>query len=404
MATTPANPIGDADVVVTNVDGQSATLASGFRYLLPLTVDSVGPPAANACGGGAARSYTMFGTGFITGTTVTFGELEPFVYSGGGSDVMEVQIPASPTLGPVDVVVATPEGQSLTLPNGFTYILAPCVDSFEPTEGPITGGTSITITGRFFVDGATVNVGSRSATNVVFNGSTELVVTTPPGDFPGQTYVDVTNPDGEFGSFSPFTYLAPPPTITSVEPGTGSFFGGTDVTITGTGFFNGARVTFDGFDADSVVFVDSTSLVATVPPGGETGPVDVVVTNSDNQSVTLVNGLTYVAPTQLTKTDWQVDFTFTGGDFRLEVFIEQDIETLSGSNRDNNAELDVLTTGRVVGSSITVTFALSNGGISRGSVTCTGVINGGSPQTISGTFTSPTTEAVGATSGSCTMS
>lgn len=402
-ATTPTGAVGNVDVVVTNVDGQNATLADGFAYLVPLTVDSIRRDAAPACGGGAVPGNTIWGTGFVTGTTVQYGEADLFTYTGPEAAVMEVPIPASTTLETVDIVLTSPDGQSVTLADAFTFILAPCVDSFSPTEGPIAGGTSITITGRFFVDGATVAVGSRSATDVVFNSSTELVATTPAGEAPGGASVTVTNPDGEFGSLSPFDYLASPPTITSVDPDEGSASSGADVTITGTGFFDGVVVTFGALEANPVILVDSTSLLATVP-GQDPGPVDVVVTNRDGQSATLADGFTYVAPTQLTKTDWQVDFTFLGGDFRLQVFFEQDGESLAGSNRDNNAELDVITTGRVIGSTIVVTFELSNGGSSRGNVTCTGDIVGTSPQTISGTFTSPSTDAVGGTSGTCTMS
>lgn len=106
-------------------------------------------------------------------------------------------------------------------------------------------------------------------------------------------------------------------------------------------------------------------------------------------------------PTQLTKTGWQVDFLFLGGSDRLQVQFTQTGDVLSGSNRDNNAELDIVTTGTVTGNTVVVTFTLSNGGSPRGSVTCTGTIDAGPPQTISGTFTAPTKDGVGGTDGSC---
>ena len=106
-------------------------------------------------------------------------------------------------------------------------------------------------------------------------------------------------------------------------------------------------------------------------------------------------------PTQLTKTGWQVGFLYLGGSDRLQVEFTQTGDVLSGSNRDNNSELDIVTTGTVTGDTVVVTFTLSNGGSPRGSVTCTGTIDAGPPQTISGTFTAPTKDGVGGTEGSC---
>jgi hypothetical protein len=202
----------------------------------------------------------------------------------------------------------------------------------------------------------------------------------------------------------------PPPTtggtvtVTSITPNTGLVTGGTSVTVAGSGFGVGPTVTFGGTAASGVAVNSSVSLTATVP-ARTAGAVDVVVANTDGSNATLANGYTYVPlPTQRTKNDWQVDFAFLGGSDRLEVQILQSGGTLSGSGRDNNAEVDFVTTGSITANTINVTFTLSNGGSSRGSVTCTGSIDAGPPQTISGSFTSPTNEAVGGTSGSCDFS
>ena len=194
-------------------------------------------------------------------------------------------------------------------------------------------------------------------------------------------------------------------TVTGVSPASGPVAGGTSITVTGTGFVVGATVNLvhdaDVHPASGVAIISSTSLTATVPahPAGVMG---VVVAIPGGASATLANAYTYVPePTQLAKADWQVDFVFLGGSDRLDVRMEQNGAVLSGSGRDNNAEVDFVTSGMVTANSLTVTFTLSNGGSPRGSVTCTGTIDAGPPQTISGTFTSPTIEAVGGTSGSC---
>ena len=64
-----------------------------------------------------------------------------------------------------------------------------------------------------------------------------------------------------------------------VSPGSGKAVGGDTVNIRGTGFTDGATVSFDGKAAE-VKFVDSTWLTVRTP-GHNAGRVDIVVTNLD---------------------------------------------------------------------------------------------------------------------------
>ena len=73
------------------------------------------------------------------------------------------------------------------------------------------------------------------------------------------------------------TVLCQTPTYTSVDVSSGSYLGGTAVVITGTGFVDGATVTYGGSPA-SVTFVSSTTLNTTTP-GHAAGAVDIVITN-----------------------------------------------------------------------------------------------------------------------------
>jgi hypothetical protein len=77
-----------------------------------------------------------------------------------------------------------------------------------------------------------------------------------------------------------------------ITPDTGSYLGGTNVTITGTNFLSGATVTFDGLPATGVNVVNANEITA-VTPAHAAGVVDVTVTNPDLQSDTMVNGYTY---------------------------------------------------------------------------------------------------------------
>ncbi len=83
------------------------------------------------------------------------------------------------------------------------------VVSVSPSDGPITGNTTITITGTGFVSGATVTVGSGSCASVSFVSATQLTCVTPAHAAGWQT-LTVTNPGGQSASLpSAFAFNAP---------------------------------------------------------------------------------------------------------------------------------------------------------------------------------------------------
>ena len=79
----------------------------------------------------------------------------------------------------VTVSVTNLGSQSGSLASGFTYVVLPTVSSVSPNNGPIAGGTGVTITGTNFAAGATVTFGGTAATNVVVVSSTSITATTP---------------------------------------------------------------------------------------------------------------------------------------------------------------------------------------------------------------------------------
>src|SRR5205085_11196199 len=82
----------------------------------------------------------------------------------------------------------------------------------------------------------------------------------------------------------------PAPTVSNINPNSGTTAGGTSVTITGTNFVSGATVKLGGTAATGIVVSNSTTITATTPAHAA-GTADVVVTNPDNQSGTLTDGL-----------------------------------------------------------------------------------------------------------------
>ena len=79
-----------------------------------------------------------------------------------------------------------------------------------------------------------------------------------------------------------------------VAPGSGPTTGGTNVTITGTGFQVGSTVTFGGV-AGTVTGGSGSTQLSVTTPAHAAGQVDVAVTNPDGQSATAQNGFTYTS-------------------------------------------------------------------------------------------------------------
>lgn len=93
---------------------------------------------------------------------------------------------------------------------------------------------------------------------------------------------------------TPPTPTAGSPSITAIDPRTGSTGGGTAVKITGTGFQSGATVTV-GDDSRAASVENSTTIHVTTPVHAA-GTVDVVVTNPGGQAARLTGAYTYASP------------------------------------------------------------------------------------------------------------
>jgi hypothetical protein len=117
-ANTPPHAQGTVNVTVTNSDGQSGTLASGFTFVaLAPTVTSVSPNSGPTGGG---TRVTLTGMNFLSGATVTFGgAAATSVVVLSATQISAVTPPHRS--GGVNIVVTNPGGQLGTLASGFTY-------------------------------------------------------------------------------------------------------------------------------------------------------------------------------------------------------------------------------------------------------------------------------------------
>lgn len=183
-------------------------------------------------------------------------------------------------LGGVLLAAAAACGKDSTGPKATP----PAVSSVSPSEGTV--GTELTITGNGFRAGATVRVGTLSATVVQVANATTLYASVPAGVAAGQTYgVTVSNTDGGTITYAN-AFTAVPPTLMYVNGATRpSANAGSTVILEGrafgdaqgTGqvlFSNGAGSTIPAIIASPDDWTDAF-IVTTVPAGAATGEVKV---------------------------------------------------------------------------------------------------------------------------------
>jgi titin len=137
------------------------------------------------------------------------------------------------------------------------------------------------------VGGATTNY--SDTTQVLDGGGHDA------GHCVGSTYVS-----GRMDESHPWTLVSPPvqggPTVTGLNPSSGSAAGGTQITISGSGFTGVSQVRFGATPATSFTFVSDSQATALAPGGS--GKVDVTVTAGGATSPVNQPGdqYTYISP------------------------------------------------------------------------------------------------------------
>ncbi len=193
-ATSPSESPVTVDVTVTNPGGTSPlSAADRFSYFATPAVTSVSPASGYTTGG---TPVTITGTGFTGASALRFGTATAaFTVT---SDTQIVATSPSETSGTVDVSVTNPVATSVVSPSdrfSFTVVPAPAVSAVSPSSGPLTGGTSTTISGTNFVQVSGVSFGPVPASSFTVNSATQITAVSPAGTT-GTVDVTVTNPGG----------------------------------------------------------------------------------------------------------------------------------------------------------------------------------------------------------------
>lgn len=280
------------DVGVANPDVEPVLLDNAFVYVAPPVerITAINPSRGSADGG---EAVIIKGTDFAEGVVVSF-------FGRPATDVivlnpstLRVTTPAGP-LGPVSVNVRNPGEAPYTREKAFRYVDQPprVVRSVRPARGAQAGGTKVTITGSGFASGATVTFGPDPARKVTVESSTRITAVTPAGTL-GPVPVGVQNPGLPVALRDDAFRYVEAPTITGIRPADGPADGGSKVTITGTGFLDGATVTIGGKPAKAVKVVSPNQITARTPAGKAGATVAVTVRNPGQPVATAKKAFVY---------------------------------------------------------------------------------------------------------------
>ena len=144
----------------------------------------------------------------------------------------------------------------------------PILASVAPAAGP--PGQAVTLTGSGFRAGGAVFFGDSAAGAVVVESATLITCTAPSGpESETGAVVDVTvqNTDGQFSVAAGGFDFTEPPVPLSAAPSTAPSYGGTEVTVTGTGITSLTKVFLDGTEVGGATLFPPTSLKFPMPEG-----------------------------------------------------------------------------------------------------------------------------------------
>jgi hypothetical protein len=177
-AVTPAEVGGTRPVYVITPGGRSS--AGTFTFVAsPPSVTAVTPSSGPKAGG---TTVTITGTGFGGATKVAFGAVLATNFTVVSATEITAVTPGQGA-GTRPVLVTTAlEGTSSSggPPDTFTYIAStPSVASVSPQSGPVSGGTTVTITGTGFTGTTKVAFGPVAAGSFTLVSDSEITAVTP---------------------------------------------------------------------------------------------------------------------------------------------------------------------------------------------------------------------------------
>jgi Leucine-rich repeat (LRR) protein len=227
-------------------------------------------------------SVTIIGQYFVSVSSVKFNNVSA-TFTVNSSTQITATVPVGATTGPIKVITATGEVESVS--EYYVTMLTPVITSFTPIAGLV--GSTVIITGNYFVDLTDVNFNGITATYTV-NSVTQITATVPAGTTTGP--ITITTDLGTVTSDTDYTPVLAP-SISSFTPS--SAFANTAVQITGSEFTFVSSVAFNNKTASYTV-VTSQGIKATIPSIATTGFI--TVTTAGGTATTDPSVFTVIIP------------------------------------------------------------------------------------------------------------
>lgn len=199
-ATTPARVAGPVTVDVVTPGGTArASDVFVFEASVP-TITSFTPSFGSTTG---TTSVVITGTNFVGATAVSIVGTAATSFTVNSATQITAISAAGTGSGSITVTTA---GGTATSAGEFTYVAPPGITSLDVETGPVTGGTTVVITGTGFTGTTSVTFGGTAAA-IVSVTVTQITVTTPARDA-GNVAVVVTTAIGSATKANAFTYTA----------------------------------------------------------------------------------------------------------------------------------------------------------------------------------------------------
>lgn len=243
---------------------------------------------------GRASAHLLRGAGMGPGATLSSSDpsvtLSNISWIGTTSVSFVVHVPADEPLGHVD----------LELRNGALSLLAgaieitpvdPVVTLVSPAEGPLAGGSLLSIHGSGFLPGAAVVLGNEVYRDGITGGctvvdDTTITLVTRASTVGGITDVVVQDASGVEGRAVGAFEFVDVPQIEGVFPAVGSDTGGTVVKVRGSGLVPPLIVRIDGVVQSDVTLRDASFLHFVTEPGFAGGPAVLEIEDADGDVAT----------------------------------------------------------------------------------------------------------------------
>lgn len=283
----PLHSAGQVSVTAQTPAGVSNPVNGGFTYIeLPVAM-SLSPSSGPL---NTQIPVTLGGLNFTPDTQIYVnGNLITPITVVSATEI-QFTIPAAMTSGSVSISVSTPGG-TVSLNGGFTYLNAPTAVDISPNQIPLSGQSSLIITGtnftsdaQVFVAGAPATITNITPTTIQFDASMHSA---------GNVAVLVQTAGGSATVPGGLTYTENP-VIASIAPNVLATNAPADVVITGSGFVAGNTIVSIGAEQIAAVVNSSTQLTVSVPSHPTAESVTVSVTTPVGGSSPLPNALTFV--------------------------------------------------------------------------------------------------------------